>query len=106
MKKIVLGLTTLLLSLSAQELTPEQWMQIQSYNHKSSLKLKQQHLLNQLAQVSEADAHTLAQNECGGDISRSKLMQHNRRLFYTIALDRCTLQIDALDGSIMRKEVN
>ncbi|HHH19665.1 MAG TPA: hypothetical protein ENK86_04065 [Campylobacterales bacterium] len=104
MKKIAFILILAFLSLQAQELTTEQLMQTYSYNHKSSLKLKHQRTLQKLAQVSQEAAYTLAQKECQGEVDTSKLMRHNKRLFYSIAMGNCSIKIDALDGSIMSKE--
>jgi len=103
-KSFILIPALLITVLSAQELTPEQLEKTESYNHKPSVQMKIKRNLQKIANISKEEAYTLAKSECLGEVLNSKLMRHNKRLFYAIAMDKCRIRVDALDGSVMCKE--
>ena len=100
-------LLTLILwgTLNAQDLTPSQIMSTYNYNHSLSAKIKHKQLLQRMATVKKEEAKTIAKEECGDEVEFSKLKRHGNRLFYAMRTDTCSIKVDALDGSIMSKEM-
>ncbi len=103
--KYLLLTSLILFSLQAKELTPSQVVSTYNYNHKTSTKIKQKKVLQKLAVIKKDEATKLAYASCNSKIEFSKLLRHNKRLFYAIKTNNCSIKIDALDGSIISKKV-
>ena len=88
----------------AQDLTSTQMMKLTKPKSGLLAKIKYQRLLKRTAKIEQNQAKAIAQKACGGEVSFVKLKKHGRRLFYRIKIAKCSLKIDALDGSIMSKE--
>ena len=88
----------------AQDLTPTQMMKLTKPKSGLLAKIKYQRLLKRTAKIEKDQAKAIAQKACGAEVSLVKLKKHSRRLFYRINIAKCSLKVDALDGSIMSKE--
>lgn len=99
-------ITVLLLgTLHSEELTIEQIAKARNFNHSLSGKLRHKRLLKKMAKVSEKEAVEMAKKSCATkEVEFTKLSIRGARLFYLIETQKCTLKIDALDGSLMEKE--
>ena len=89
----------------AQELTPRQIASTYTYSQKLSLKVQHRRLLQKMAIFKQEEAYRIADKHCSSMVKKSHLMRHGKRLFYTMETSNCLIKIDALDGSIMSKEV-
>lgn len=91
--------------LNAQELTPSQSARLQNYNHSLSGKLRHKRLMQSMVEVSREEAQKTAKESCKAkEIKTLKLSMHNKRLFYRIKTENCSIKIDALDGTVMEKK--
>lgn len=87
------------------QLMVEDTIQLRTYNHKLSLKLKKQRLLRQLAEVTSKEARKMAAAYCHGDVISHRLTHKGQLLFYRSSTKNCEIDINALDGSVISKKV-
>jgi hypothetical protein len=78
---------------------------LHSYNHKPSIKLKQQRELRALAKISKNDAKKITASVCHEKINVLTLTHKKQLLYYRIYTDHCKLEINALDGMIISKVI-
>lgn len=76
---------------------------LHTYNHKSSLKLKKQIQLQQLARVKYEEAKKTAALYCRENVISQRLRHKGQLLFYRSYTENCKIEINALDGSIISK---
>ena len=78
-------------------------VQLHTYNHKLSLKLKKKSKLKQLANIKYKEAKKMAAAYCKEDIISHRLTHKGQLLFYRSYTENCEVEINALDGSIISK---
>jgi uncharacterized membrane protein YkoI len=90
--------------LHAQELTPSQVSSMYMYDYSTSAQIKHKRMLAKMATLQPSEAHDIAMQHCQGDVQNIKLIRHAKRLFYAMQIEKCSIRIDALDGSIISKK--
>jgi len=85
------------------QLMVEGTIQLHTYNHKLSLKLKKQRQLRQLAKVTREEARKMAATYCNEDVISHRLTHKGQLLFYRSYTENCEIEINALDGSVISK---
>jgi hypothetical protein len=78
-------------------------IQLHTYNHKFSLKLKKQRQLRQLAKITNEEARKMAALYCTEDVISHRLTHKGQLLFYRSYTKNCEIEINALDGIIISK---
>ena len=76
---------------------------LHTYNHKTSLKLKKQIWLQQLARIKYEEAKKMAASYCKENVISHKLTHKGQLLFYRSYTKNCKVEINALDGSVISK---
>ena len=101
------SLWILFMSLSsvwAQTLTIDQQIRLKTYNHKPSLHHTVEKRMKEMAKISAKDALLLAKAYCAEKNPTIRLTHQDAYLFYRIAEGSCDLKINALDGTLIKKE--
>jgi len=75
-----------------------------NYNHSPLGKIRYQRTLQKEAKVDKKEAIEIAQKSCNQKPNFIKIRYHNSLLFYKIKTKSCYLEINAIDGSIIKKE--
>lgn len=78
-------------------------VQLHTYNHKLSLKLKKKRQLEQLARINYKEAQKMAASYCKEDIISHRLTHKGQLLFYRSYTENCEVEINALDGALISK---
>lgn len=78
-------------------------IQLRTYNHKLSLKLKKQRQLRQLSNIKYEEAKQMAATYCKEDIISHRLTHKGQLLFYRSYTEHCEVEINALNGALISK---
>lgn len=105
MKKLVTILLFSLISSANTQLKVDSMTPLHIYNHKPSVKLAQQRKLKSLARINKKEAISIAVSICKEDVTINKLTHRGQLLFYRIYAKDCKIEINALDGAIISKEL-
>lgn len=105
MKKLVTILLFSLISSANSQLKVDSTTQLRTYNHKLSIKLKKQRKLRSLAKIKQKEAHNIVASFCNQNVISSRLTHRGQLLFYRIYTKGCKVDINALDGAIISKEL-
>jgi len=85
------------------QLMVDSTIQLRTYNHKLSLKLKKKRLLRQLAKIKKEEARKIAVSHCKEEVISLRLTHKGQLLFYRSYTENCKIEINALDGAIISK---
>ena len=88
---------------ASTQLMVDSTIQLHTYNHKLSLKLKKQRQLRQLAKITKEEARKMAASYCKEDVISHRLTHKGQLLFYRSYTENCEIEINALDGAIISK---
>ena len=77
-----------------------------SYNHRPSVKMKNKRKIHKLHKVNEEQAKQIAKEETKEEIESIKLTHHKKYLIYKVSTEQYDLTINALDGTIIKKQKN
>ncbi len=105
MKALLYTMVFSIIGSANTQLMVEDTIQLRTYNHKLSLKLKKQRQLRQLAKVTSKEALKMAATYCNGDVTSHRLTHKGQLLFYRSTTRNCEIEMNALDGSIISKKV-
>ena len=78
-------------------------IQLHTYNHKLSLKLKKKKQLKRLANIKYEEAQKMAVAYCKEDVTSHRLTHKGQLLFYRSYTENCEVEINALDGALISK---
>jgi len=78
---------------------------LNTYNKRPSLKHTSDKRAHKLNKIDEKQAIAIAEKKCKEDIVKLKLKHHNLYLYYIAKTPKCTLFINALDGSIIDSKI-
>lgn len=102
-------LATILLSSLISSANTQQMVDIttplRTYNHKLSIKLQKQRKLRSLAKIKQKEALDIAIDLCKQKVTSYRLTHKGQLLFYRIYTKDCKVEINALDGAIITKEL-
>jgi len=85
------------------QLMVDSTIQLRTYNHKLSLKLKKQRQLRQLAKIRYEESRKMAASHCKEEVISHRLTHKGQLLFYRSYTKNCEIEINALDGAIISK---
>ncbi len=85
------------------QLMVDNTVQLHTYNHKLSLKLKKKRQLRQLAKITREEARKMASAYCKEDIISQRLRHRGQLLFYRSYTENCEVEINALNGALISK---
>ncbi|QOR61966.1 hypothetical protein ACM66Z_00285 [Sulfurovum sp. ST-21] len=89
---------------AAEQLKIESSIPLRIYNHRPSVQLQHQQRLRQLCKIKPEEARWIALKVCHARKLRSRKLKHKGQLlFYRIATEHCTVEINALDGAVISK---
>jgi len=90
-----------------EQLKVDRGTPLQIYNHRSIVQLQHRQKLRRLSRIGPDEAKAIARKECGTKGVHSLHLDHEGQLlFYRIAADRCMIEINALDGVVIRKDLD
>jgi hypothetical protein len=92
------------ISVAETQITVDDSIPLQSYNHRLSLKMKKESQMKQLVNITPQALDTIVQNTCGEKLQTKRLTHRRQLLFYRVYTEKCVLDINALDGKIIEKE--
>lgn len=78
---------------------------LHTYNKRPSLKHISDKRAHKLHKIDEKQAMAIAEKKCNEGTVKLKLTHHNLYLYYTAKTSKCTLFINALDGSIIDSKI-
>ncbi len=86
------------------EMTAVEHDSLHSYNNKSLLKNSVKRNAHKLHKIDEVKAKEIAKSICGEPIESMELRHSGQRLHYIGKSKECIVYVDALDGSLIKKE--
>ena len=104
MKLFTLLLTPLFVYASQSSLTTSEHNSIHGYNHRPIVKMQKKRNMHKIHKVDEEMAKDIAKKETNEDVTKLKLFHRSKLLIYNIHTKSYTLEINALDGSIISKK--
>ncbi len=99
--KYVLFMIGLYISLYAQTMTPEQHMNLHTYNKRPSLQKSVDKRAHQMHKIDDKQAMAIAKKMCKDERVTLRLTHRDTYLYYIAKTATCTLYINAIDGSII-----
>lgn len=105
MKKLITILLFSLISSANAQLKVDSMTPLHTYNHKPSIKLQKQRKLRSLAKIKQKEAIDIAITLCNQSVIASKLTHRGQLLYYRMYTKACKIEINALDGAIISKEL-
>ena len=88
-------------SISAETLSPLEHNSLHTYNKRFTFKHESEKRAHQLHKIDEKKARSIAQNVCKESSISLKLTHHELYLYYIAHTKKCTVYINALDGTII-----
>ena len=85
------------------QLMVDSTIQLRTYNHKLSLKLKKKNQLRQLAHIKYEESQKMAALYCKEKVTSHRLTHKGQLLFYRSYTKNCEIEINALDGALISK---
>lgn len=103
--KTLLVLSTLLLSLYAQsaKMTTREQMSIDTSNPRPSARFQAKQEMHRIHKIDEKKLAELVEQETNETITREELTHRAEILYYDVRTKSYQLEVNALDGSILKK---
>ncbi len=103
--KFILIILSALLVLEAQSanITIQEHNSFHNTNNRSSLNALKKRNMHALHKIDEKQAAQLVKNETGEEIISHTLTHEGNSLFYDIDTKNYTIELDAVDGTILKK---
>lgn len=103
--KILFAISTLIFALHAQsaKMTAQEHMSIDNGSSRPALQLQKQQQMHRLHKVDEKQLADLVQKETGEAIIREELTHSGDILYYDVRTKSYKLEVNALDGSFIKK---
>lgn len=90
----------------AEQMKVDNSIPLTIYNHRPSVQLQHKRKLQRLSKVKSDQVVEIALRVCHANKIHSKRLKHKGQLlFYRIVTEKCLVEINALDGDIISKEV-
>ncbi len=90
--------------LNAETMTPVEHSSLHTYNKRSTLKHNNHNAAHKLHKIDEEQARSITMKRCKEEVGTLKLTHNGLYLYYIARTPKCTLLINALDGSIIDPE--
>lgn len=104
MKSIFLLSVPLIVFATGETLTFDEYMSIHNYNHRPSVKLKKKRQIHRLSKLNEQDAERITEKETKEKSQFIRLTHRGKYLMFKVHTQNYQLSINALDGTIIKKE--
>lgn len=77
---------------------------LKHYNHRSAVGMKKAARLRDAAELTSKQAETIATGICHAPVRKTGLHHRGQLLFYRVDTDKGRIEINALDGKVIKKE--
>jgi uncharacterized membrane protein YkoI len=104
-KYLTLLLAPLFVFAAGSSLTPMEHSSIHGYQNSPTLKMKTKQKMHKLHNVDEKEVTKIVKKETKEDVVNIKLTHIGNYLLYKATTTKYRLQINALDGTVMKKEL-
>jgi hypothetical protein len=104
MKSIFLLFVPLMVFATGETLTFEEHMSIHNSNHRPSIKLKKKRQMHRLSKLNEQDAQSITKKETKEESQSIRLTHRGKHLMFKVHTENYLLSINALDGTIIKRE--
>lgn len=103
--KFILLVSSMILALQAasSEITVQEHNSFHNTNYRPSIQIDKQRKMYALRKIDEKQASKLVMNETGETIINQKLIHQGMTLFYDIRTKNYHIELNALDGTIIKK---
>lgn len=103
--KALFALITLVFTLYAQsaEMTAREYMSINTSNPRPSSQFQAKQEMHRIHKIDEKQLAQLVLKETGEEMSNEKLTHRYRTLYYEVRTENYRLEVNALDGTILKK---
>ncbi|MDD2368853.1 hypothetical protein [Sulfuricurvum sp.] len=104
--KILFALSTLIFALHAQsaEMTAREHMSIHTSNARPSAQFQAKQEMHRIHKIDEKQLAQLVQKETGEEMTNEKLTHRGKILYYEVRTANYRLEVNALDGTFLKKE--
>jgi uncharacterized membrane protein YkoI len=103
MKTIILLFMPFMLFGSGAKLSYEEHKTLHSFNKRPTIKMKLRSNLHKLHAIDEESAKKIVKKDTGEDVKFLNITHKSRYLFYEVKTKHYYLEVNALDGTIMKK---
>ncbi|MDQ1263063.1 MAG: hypothetical protein QG559_64 [Campylobacterota bacterium] len=93
----------LVLQAETTSITVQEHNSFHNANNRTTLKAYKKRKMHALHKIDEKQAAQLVKNETGEEIISSTLTHRGNSLFYDIDTKNHTVELDAIDGTILKK---
>lgn len=91
---------------TGKSLSNREHMSLHTYNHRPSVKMKNKRRIYKLAKVNKSQAKQIVKEETKEEVEFMKLTHHKKYLIYKVSTKQYDLTINALDGTVIKKQKN
>lgn len=106
MKFLIILLFPIFIFASGEILSPSEHRSIHGYNHKPSARMAQKRNMHKLHKVDEEEASKIVKEHTKEDVQKIKLTHTGNIMFYKVQTQSYSIEINAMDGSIIYKNNN
>ena len=89
---------------ASQAMTPMEHSSVHGYNKNPVLKTKTEQKMNKLSNIKDEQARKIVKKETTEDVEKLKLTHSGNFLVYKATTKSYRVQVNALDGTVMKKE--
>ncbi|WP_294963312.1 PepSY domain-containing protein [Sulfurimonas sp.] len=105
MKYLTLLLLSPIIAFASEVMTPAEHNSVHGYNKNPTLKTKSEQKMHKLHNIAEGAAIKIVKKETNEDVKKIKLTHSGNYLVYKASTQRYNVQVNALDGSVMKSEL-
>lgn len=106
MKFLIMLLLAIVAFASGEKLSSSEHNSIHGYNNRPAVKMHKKVNMHKLHKVDEEQAKKITEDETNEEVVSFKLTHSGRYLIYKARTEHYFLTINALDGTVMKKERN
>lgn len=88
-----------------QTLTPREHNSVHGYNHRPMIKIQKKRNMHKLHKIDEEEAKKIVGDKTNEEVTSLKLSHRGSYLIYKVKTEHYLLTINALDGTIIKKEL-
>ncbi len=105
MKYLTLLLVAPIIAFASEAMTPMEHSSVHGYNKNPVLKTKTEQRMNKLRNIKEDEAIEIVKKETAEDVQKIELTHSGNFLVYKATTKSYRVQVNALDGTVMKKEL-
>jgi len=104
MKPLWLMVMCTMISGGQAQMTVDDSISLQSYNHRMSLKMKKESQIKRLVRITPESLEKTVQRNCKEKAVSKRLLHKGQLLFYRVYTEKCVVDINVLDGAVISKK--